>query len=97
MIVPLSKNCTVPKGVPFVVVTVAVMVTLSPDVDGFGEVVSLVVVAAGLIVTVTALEALGVNSLWPRYCAVMLSAPPGRVDDFKTATPELFRDTVSRK
>ena len=48
-----SKNCTVPPGLPApgaLTVTVAVTVTLAPNVDGFGALATDVVVAAGLTV-----------------------------------------------
>jgi hypothetical protein len=42
-----EKNCTKPVGVPVVDVTVAVIVTVCPTVDGFGvEVKAVVVVVA---------------------------------------------------
>ncbi len=42
-----SKNVTVPVGVPDPAVTVAVKVTLWPNVDGFKDDITVVVVVAG--------------------------------------------------
>jgi hypothetical protein len=47
MLVAPSKNVTVPVGVPEAVATVAVKVTLWPNVDGFKDEVTVVVVVAG--------------------------------------------------
>jgi hypothetical protein len=43
---PPSRNCTVPVGVPPPEVTVAVNVTDCPNVEGFGDDVTVVVVLA---------------------------------------------------
>ncbi len=47
ILVAPSKNVTVPVGVPEVVVMVAVKVTLWPNVEGFKDEVTVVVVVAG--------------------------------------------------
>jgi len=47
ILVAPSKNVTVPVGVPNVVDTVAVKVTLWPNVEGFNDEVTVVVVVAG--------------------------------------------------
>jgi hypothetical protein len=47
ILVAPSKNVTVPVGVPEAVVIVAVKVTLCPNVDGFKDEVTVVVVVAG--------------------------------------------------
>ena len=53
ILVAPSKNVTVPIGVPEAVVTVAVKVTLWPNVEGlFDEVIDVVVVAGGAAFTV---------------------------------------------
>ena len=59
--------------------TVAVKVTDWPKTEGFGEDVSVVVVAipTGLIVTETAFEVLVAKSGSPRYSAVNESVPTG--------------------
>ncbi len=47
ILVAPSKNVTVPVGVPDVVAIVAVKVTLWPNVEGFKDDVTVVVVVAG--------------------------------------------------
>jgi hypothetical protein len=47
MFVAPSKNVTVPVGVPDAVATVAVKVTLCPNVDGLFDDVNVVVVVEG--------------------------------------------------
>jgi hypothetical protein len=52
-------NCTVPVGVPPLLVTVAVNVTDWPTVDGFTDDVTAVVVLTGFTVCVSTAEVLG--------------------------------------
>ena len=51
-LVPSTANWTVPVGVPAVEVTVAVNVTESPNIDGFADDDTLIVVDAPLTVCV---------------------------------------------
>jgi len=51
MLLPLTKNCTAPVGVPPDPVTVAVKVTVSPKFDGF--LLEMTVVVAGVRVLLT--------------------------------------------
>jgi hypothetical protein len=55
---PSTVNCTVPVGVPALLVTVAVNVTDWPTVDGFADDVTAVVVLTGFTVCVSTAEVL---------------------------------------
>ena len=60
MLPPLSRNVTVPVGVPLpgpVTATVAVNVTLCPEAEGLPEELTVVVVVAGLTVWVRTADA----------------------------------------
>ena len=68
MVVPPSWNVTVPVGVPVpggTTLTVAFNVTVWPEVEGFGVVVSTVVVATAFTVCVTAVELLAAKLVLP--------------------------------
>jgi hypothetical protein len=68
-----SKNSTVPPGEPEpgeVTVTVAVSATLAPNAEGFGALLSAVVVLAGFTVWLCAEEVLPVKLASPEYTAV---------------------------
>jgi len=92
VVVP-SLNATVPVGVPPAEVTVAVNVTVSPYVEGFGDDVSVVVVVA-LTVCDTGAEVLERKLESPPYVAVrLLWMPMLRVDIGNVATPA-FRGLV---
>jgi hypothetical protein len=75
----LSKNVTVPVGVPGEVeVTVAVSVTDCPVVEGFADDVTAVVVAAGPppeTTRITTEDLAGEKKLSPMYAAVMECEP----------------------
>lgn len=86
-----SLNVTVPVGVPVLAVTVAVKDTLWPNVAGFAEATSAVVVLAGLTISSVPLDVLGANPVAPEYTAVMAWVPPARVAVEMLATPELSR------
>ena len=91
-IVDPSIKVTVPVGtpVPGFSVTVAVKVTLVPDV-GFVELaISAVAVCASATVTVTAADVLPALLLSPLYTAVTEFDPSGRVDVVSVATPDPF-------
>ena len=67
VVVP-SSNVTVPVGVPApgaLTVTVAVKVTLWPNTEGLAEEATLVVVASGLMVWLTAPELLPASLVSP--------------------------------
>lgn len=69
-----SFNVTVPPGVPLpgaTAATVTLNVTVVPNVDGFGEEVSVVKVAALLTVCVRTADVLGLKAVPPLYVAVM--------------------------
>jgi hypothetical protein len=55
---PSTVNCTVPVGVPALLVTVAVNVTDCPTVEGFTDDVTAVVVVTGFTVCVSTGEVL---------------------------------------
>ena len=87
MVVP-SKNVTVPVGVPEAVVTVAVKVTLCPNVDGLSDEVTVVVVVAGggaFTICVIAGDVLGALLALPLYVAVILCDPVVNVAVVKVA------------
>src|ERR1700733_11029447 len=90
--VAAEQKLTVPVGVPVGTgEIVAVNVTAAPTVAGFGEPVRLVVVvvaAAGLIVSVSALEVDVANPALPEYTAVIVRGPAARPLVVKVATPE---------
>src|SRR5688572_31266336 len=72
--VPLSRNCTVPLGVPApgaTALTVAVKVTACPTTDGLTDEVTAVVVLALITVWMT-LPALARKLPSPEYCAVIV-------------------------
>ena len=69
-----SRKLTVPVGVPAPgadTATVAVNVTLCPNVDGFRDEVRAVVVLALLTTWDTAVLVLPLKLVLPRYCAVI--------------------------
>jgi hypothetical protein len=86
-----SENVTVPEIVPAVPeVTVAVSVTFVPNVAGFGEAVTTVVVlalAAAFIVSVSMGEVLAAKFASPLYCTVMECAPAVRLAVVSVALP----------
>ena len=70
-----SKNSTVPVGVPAPEVTVAVIVTDCPKLDGLGEEVTAVVVLAALTVS-DALTPLTIRLVTPlRFALVLVNVP----------------------
>jgi hypothetical protein len=79
------------------VVTVAVSVTLAPEVIEVGDAVNAVVVATALTVTVTALELEAASVVVPPYFATKELLPAGREVVVKVATPELFSVAVPRE
>src|SRR5580698_5078611 len=96
-----SEKLTVPSEDPVGTgLTAAVKVTAAPTVAGFGEPVSdvvVVVAAAGLIVSVRALEVDVANPVLPEYTAVMLYAAAVRLLVMKVATPETLTVPVPSK
>jgi hypothetical protein len=96
-----SEKLTVPSEDPVGTgLTAAVKVTAAPTVAGFGEPVSdvvVVVAAAGLIVSVRALEVDVANPVLPEYTAVMLYAAAVRLLVMKVATPDTLTVPVPSK
>src|SRR5580698_11383607 len=96
-----SEKLTVPSEDPVGNgLTAAVNVTAAPTVAGFGEPVSdvvVVVAAAGLIVSIRALEVDVANPVLPEYTAVMLYAAAVRLLVMKVATPETLTVPVPSK
>jgi hypothetical protein len=85
-----SRNATVPVGVPEVVVTVAVKVTVWPAVEGFSEEATAVAVAAlvGIFtVCVRIAEVLVVNVVSPPKMAVMECAPAASAEVVRVVCP----------
>ena len=76
---PLSKNVTVPVGVPPTDVTVAVKVTLWPKVKGLALEITVVEVAALLTVCAKTDEELPEKLVSPPYVAVMECGPADRL------------------
>jgi hypothetical protein len=91
-VVPL-KNSTEPVGVPcpeLSAATVAVSVTVCPEVDGFGDGESMVVDAdVPVIVCVSASDVLAEKFVSPWYWAVIEFAPSARPVAAKVASPVL--------
>lgn len=67
----LSRNETVPLGVPPALVTAAVNVTATPAFTGFTEAETVVVVAAGITDWLSTAEVLVVKEAVPAYWAVI--------------------------
>jgi hypothetical protein len=88
VIVPPSRNVTVPVGVPLTWgVTVAVNATVCPKTDGFSELATVVVVVALLIDCVIGGEVLELKFVSPSYRPVMVWLPAGSVAGEKVAVP----------
>lgn len=86
-----SRKVTAPVGVPeLLVVTVAVNVTAAPLDTETAELTSTAVVAAGVMVSVAAVEVLAVKLESPPYAAVMECVPTVSVEIVKVALPPLF-------
>jgi len=86
MVAPLKKF-TVPMGAPIGVgVTVAVMVTDCPNVDGLGAAISAVVVAV-MTTRLCAGDVEVAKLILPEYVAVRLSVPCGSAAVLSVATP----------
>jgi hypothetical protein len=90
VVVPSTK-VTVPAGMPFGEVTVAVKVTGVPVAVGEAVVARAVVVGKKPIVSVTVFDVEPVNALSPTYTAVMLCVPVVSALVEKAATPLAFR------
>lgn len=92
-----SLKMTVPAGaiVPAEGVTVVVNVTAWPYVEGFGEDVTLVLVAIALTVCVNTGEMLPLKLVLPAYTAVIGCAPPYNFVVVKAACP-LFSVMVAK-
>src|ERR1051325_4933998 len=73
---PLSRNWTVPVGVPAVEVTVAVKVTEAPEAEGLTDEVRTVPVLLRVMSCTTAPEVVAAKFVSPLYWAVMLCWPP---------------------
>ena len=86
VVVP-SVNLTVPVGVPLDEVIVAVSVTDDPDVDGFAEEVTVVVVDPPVTTCDSAVLALLVKPPVPVKVATIECVPAARVDVAKVALP----------
>ena len=70
-----SESVTVPDGVPAVADTIAVNVTELPNLEGFGDAIRPVVVAAVPMVSVTAAPVLAAKLGLPSYAAVIVWTP----------------------
>src|SRR3954465_2827095 len=91
-VVPL-KNWTCPVGVPTPLLapaTVAVSDTDWPEFEGFGVVVTVVVLSALVTVTLTGADVLAAKLLPPVNWAVTELDPAGRVTFVSVATPALM-------
>jgi hypothetical protein len=85
-----SLNVTVPVGVPpNSPLTVAVKVTDCPDLDGFSDDVSAVVVVAVATLWVNSPDVLPAKFASPLYFAANTLAPASRVEGEKLAVPLL--------
>jgi hypothetical protein len=84
-LVLVSLNCTVPVADDGD--TVAVNVTDWPNVEGFGDEESVVVVDIWLTVCVNGAEVLPALFVSPEYVAMMLCVPAVKEDIVKVATP----------
>jgi hypothetical protein len=90
-----SRKVTVPVGVPEVLeVIVAVNVTGAPPDAEAAELSNAAVVAASVMVSVTAAEVLPAKFALPLYLAVTRCAPTESVDVVMVATTLLFRVPV---
>src|SRR5580693_4175359 len=86
---PFDVKPTVPVGGP-AGVTLAVIVTCSPPVEGLGELVTVVRVRSRLTTCGTVLEVLGARVDEPPYMATRLSLPTGNALYVSTAVPRLL-------
>jgi hypothetical protein len=86
VVVP-SVNLTVPVGVPLADAMVAVRVTDDPDVDGFAEEVTVVVVDPPVTTCESAVLALFVKPPVPVKVATIECVPAARADVAKVALP----------
>jgi hypothetical protein len=92
-----SRNVSVPLGVPGLLdVIVAVNVTGAPLDAEAPELTSTAVVAAGVMVSVTAVELLAVKLESPPYAAVMECVPTVSIEIVRVALPPLFSVPVPR-
>ena len=87
-----SQKMTAPNGVPVGVgATVAVNVTDWPTVAGLSEVlITVVVTVSGRTVSIRMLDVEVAKPAFPKYVAVMLSDPTGRLEIANPATPDEF-------
>jgi len=89
-----SEKVTVPVAVPPLVVTLAVNVTLAPNVLGFTLDTIVVVLVAICTVCSSAADVLPLSFVSPPYTAVSVCAPTASVDVVSVAIPLAFNVPV---